>query len=285
VAKRVLVTGARGQLGNDFCRTLEKHSYAVTATYLEELDITNLSAVREAVCGAGYFAVVNCAAYNDVDGAERDERAAISLNALGPRNLALACEEGGAALMHFSTDFVFDGEKGAPYTVADRPAPLSAYARSKLLGEELCRQFCRKLYLVRLSWVFGAAGKVNFPRKVLAWAGSRPIVKVVEDQISRPAYTVDLVSVLIELMESGAFGLYHLANEGICSRYQWACHIVASAGLKVEIQPARTGEFSEAARRPAYSALDLYPLDEMFGSLPTWQEATDRFLAEIGVRR
>jgi len=284
VLKKVLVTGARGQLGSDFCKLLEKHSYLVTPTDVGELDITSLAAVKEAVCGAGFFAVINCAAYNEVDRAESEEQAALCLNALGPRNLALACEEAGVALMHFSTDFVFDGNKGAPYTIADRPAPLSAYGRSKLLGEDFCRQFCRRLYLVRLSWVFGVAGKVNFPRKVLSWASARPIIRVVDDQISRPAYTADLVPVLMKLLESGAFGLYHLANEGVCSRYQWAGHVVASAGLKTEVQPARTGDFSEAARRPPYSALDLYPLNEMFGSLPPWQEATDRFLVEIGVR-
>ncbi len=113
----------------------------------------------------------------------------------------------------------------------------------------------------------------------------RDVLRVVDDQVSRPAYTADLAPLLVKLLASGAFGLYHLANQGICSRFEWARHILKSAGLKTMVQPAKTGEFSEAARRPAYSALDLHPLDEMFGKLPPWQDATDRFLVEMGERR
>lgn len=278
---RVLVTGASGQLGQDLMRELGRGRFSAEATDVAELDITDLGAVRRTL--RGFQAVINCAAYNDVDRAEGEEEAAIRVNALGPRNLAIACEEKGAVLMHFSTDFVFDGTKGSPYTIADRPRPLSAYARSKLRGEEEVSAHCRRFYLVRLSWVFGKAGQVNFPRKVLGWAKGKEVLRVVGDQVSRPAYTADLVSPLVKLLDSGAFGLYHLANEGICSRFEWAGHILKSAGLKTTVQPAKTGEFAEAARRPAYSALDLHPLEDMFGPLPDWRDATDRFLACIGV--
>ncbi len=279
---RVLVTGASGQLGQDLVRELGRRRFSVEATDIGELDITDLGAVRRAV--KGVQALINCAAYNEVDRAESEEHAAIRINALGPRNLAVACEEKGAALMHFSTDFVFDGTKGSPYTIADLPRPLSAYARSKLRGEEEVAAHCRRFYLVRLSWVFGKAGRVNFPRKVLDWAKGKEVLRVVDDQVSRPAYTADLAPVLLRLLESGAFGLYHLANDGICSRFEWASYVLKSAGSKTSVQPAKTGEFAEAARRPAYSTLDLYPLDEMFGELPPWQDATDRFLSEIGAR-
>ncbi len=280
---RVLVTGARGQLGQELLKALEKHRFSVEATDIDELDIADLGAVRRAV--KAVQAVINCAAYNEVDRAESEERAAIRINALGPRHLAIACEEKGAALMHFSTDFVFDGEKGSPYAISDSPRPLSAYGRSKLRGEEEVRAHCRRHFIVRLSWVFGAAGPANFPRKVLGWARGRDRIRVVDDQVSRPAYAADLAGPLVRLLESGAFGLYHLANQGICSRHRWACRIVESAGLPVRVEPAKSCEFTQAARRPAYSALDLFPLDEMFGELPPWQEATDRFLAEIGARR
>lgn len=280
---RVLVTGARGQLGQELVRELGRGRYMLEATDVDELDISDLGAVRRAV--RGFQALINCAAYNDVDRAESEEHRAISINALGPRNLAIACEEKGAALMHFSTDFVFDGAKTAPYTIADEPRPLSAYARSKLRGEREVAAHCRRFYVVRLSWLFGQSGQANFPRKVLAWAKGKEVLKVVDDQVSRPTYTADVAPVLIKLLESGAYGLYHLANRGLCSRFEWASHIVNAAGLPVKVLPAKTGEFQEAARRPAYSALDLHPLDQMFGPLPHWQDATDRFLAGIGVRR
>ena len=168
----------------------------------------------------------------------------------GVDNALDACEEAGIPLMHFSTDFVFAGDKGSPYTIADEPAPLGAYARSKLLGERMVAGLCRRHFVVRLSWVFGDSGEVNFPRKVLGWAKDREVIRVVDDQVSRPAYTPDLVPPLWKLLKSGAFGLYHLANEGICSRFEWASHLVRSAGLGTTVQPARTADFSEAARRP-----------------------------------
>lgn len=247
---RALITGANGQLGRDLARELERSGFSVEATDLGELDITDLGAVRRRL--KGFQSVANCAAYNEVDRAESEEQAAVRINALGPRHLAIACEETGAALMHFSTDFVFDGEKHSPYTIADRPRPLSAYARSKLRGEEEVAAHCRRFFLVRLSWVFGVSGPANFPRKVLAWAKGKETLRAVDDQVSRPAYTADLAPVLVKLLESGAFGLYHLANQGICSRFEWAGHIVKAAGLPVKVLPAKTGEFQEAARRPAY---------------------------------
>ncbi|RLB58105.1 MAG: dTDP-4-dehydrorhamnose reductase [Deltaproteobacteria bacterium] len=282
---KVLVTGAQGQLGRDLVKYLLGLGVDVVATDVGELDIADLAAVRQALATGGPQAVVNCAAYNDVDRAERDWRAALDINGLGPRNLAIACEEAGIPLMHFSTDFVFAGDKGSPYTIADEPAPLGAYARSKLLGERMVAGLCRRHFVVRLSWVFGDSGEVNFPRKVLGWAKDREVIRVVDDQVSRPAYTPDLVPPLWKLLKSGAFGLYHLANEGICSRFEWASHLVRSAGLGTTVQPARTADFSEAARRPVYSALDLYPLDDMFGTLPHWRDASDRFLAAIGVKK
>ncbi|RME23067.1 MAG: NAD-dependent epimerase/dehydratase family protein, partial [Deltaproteobacteria bacterium] len=168
--KRVLITGAGGQLGGCFARYLDQKGIEVEAAGRQDLDIRDFSAVSKTVGEGGFDAVINCAAFNDVDGAESAVHEAIDVNALGPRNLAIACEREGAVLMHFSTDYVFGGGRNTPFTIADIPNPLGAYARSKLLGERLVREQCPISYVVRVSWVFAPDGRNNFVAKMLGWA-------------------------------------------------------------------------------------------------------------------
>jgi dTDP-4-dehydrorhamnose reductase len=279
------ITGGRGQLGLDLQKLCDRESVPCVATDLPGLDISDLAAVRAAVRAAAPSILVNCAAYNAVDQAEKEPRAAIRGNAIGPRNLAIVAEELGIPLVHFGTDYVFDGRTEVPYTIADAPAPINAYGASKLLGETFVRTLCRRHYVVRLSWVFGA-GNTNFPKKILEWSRGRDSLKVVTDQVSCPAYTVDVAECVRSLVDTGAYGLYHLANGGYCSRLEWARFIVQQAGLPVEIVPATEADFPTPARRPRFTALDPYPLAETIGrEPPAWQDATSRFLAEIGVGR
>jgi len=281
--KRILVTGARGQLGQDICRTCAARGIDVVAVDLAELDITSKEAVGEGVTRARPEAIINCAAYNAVDDAETELDQALLVNAVGPRHLALAAERAGIPLMHFSSDYVFDGLKTTPYTTADRPNPLSAYGRSKLQGELEVQNLAPKHYVVRLSWVFGA-GNDNFVRKVLSWIRDSSKVRVVDDQIACPTYTADVSPMLVDLLGTNTYGLYHLTNQGYCSRYAWARHVASAVGRKATVKATGSGTFKTPATRPAFSALDSSTLVELLGrQMPSWQDATERFLIEMGV--
>jgi dTDP-4-dehydrorhamnose reductase len=282
--RRLLVTGARGQLGQDVCKAAAAQGLEVNALDLPELDIAQPAAVQAALEATRPEAILNCAAYNAVDRAETEFHQALLANACGPRNLAVAAERLGIPLMHLSTDYVFDGRATRPYTIADVPNPLGRYGLSKLRGEREVQTLTRRHYVVRLSWVFGA-GSDNFARKVLGWARGRKSIQVVDDQVACPAYTADLAPALLALLATGAYGLYHLANQGHCSRHAWARHIVETAGLGVEVAPVSSQAFPTPAARPAFSALDTFPLHSILGrTLPPWQDATERFLLEIGAR-
>ena len=254
-----------------------------SANALIHLDITDLESVREAVLRTTPNAIINCAAYNAVDKAEDDWKNAFSVNAIGPKNLAIAASEHGIPLMHFSTDYVFDGKKGSPYFVWDKPKPLSKYGQSKLYGEQLVSLFTNRCFIVRLSWVFGV-GNTNFVKKILEWSKEKDELKVVDDQISSPAYTVDLSKAILDLLSTKCYGVYQMANSGYCSRYDWAKYILELSGWKGRLIPAKSSEFKTAAQRPEFSAMDTFPLGETIGyELPDWQDATERFLKELEV--
>ena len=252
-----------------------------SANALIHLDITDLKSVREAVLRTTPNAIINCAAYNAVDKAEEDWKNAFSVNAIGPKNLAIAASEHGIPLMHFSTDYVFDGKKGSPYFVWDKPKPLSKYGQSKQYGEQLVSLFTNRCFIVRLSWVFGV-GNTNFVKKILEWSKEKDELKVVDDQISSPAYTVDLSKAILDLLSTGCYGIYHMTNTGHCSRYNWAKYILELSGWKGRLIPAKSSEFKTAAQRPEFSAMDTFPLGETIGyELPHWREATERFIDSI----
>jgi len=278
----ILITGGRGQLGSALAALLERRGKAFKAPGRDEMDVTDLVVIREALNDLKPSMVINCAAYNDVDRAESEPHRAIAVNALGVRNLALVCDDLGILLMHLSTDYVFDGESRVPYTIAYQPRPLGAYGRSKLLGEQFLTSMCCRYYLVRVSWVFGK-GERNFLYKVFQWAKDRDILKIVDDQVSVPSYAPHLAEALLQLSETGAYGLYHLRNSGECSRYQWAVYALERSLWQGRVEPVSSDHFPTPARRPAYSVLDLYPIDELIDySMPTWQEATNHWLKEAG---
>ncbi|MCS7242347.1 dTDP-4-dehydrorhamnose reductase [Candidatus Caldatribacterium sp.] len=277
---RVLVTGGKGQLGRAFGELLERRGIPFVLLGREDLDITNFAKVREIVLGGRFTHIVNCAAYTRVDEAEREWKRAYLVNGLGVRYLALAAEACGAVLVHFSSDYVFDGEKGAPYTIFDVPNPINRYGESKLLGEREV-SLAGKWLLIRTSWVFGAGG-MNFPKKVLLWAKDQEKLRIAQDEVSAPTYVEDLASATLSLMEKGALGLFHVSGNP-ASRFEWAAYILKLVGWKGILEGAPLAEFNLPARRPRFSVLDPFGLWETAGIiLPSWEEGTERFLRREG---
>lgn len=228
--------------------------------------------------------ILNCAAYNAVDKAETDWRKAYLINGFGPRNLALIANEINATLIHYSTDFVFDGNKGEPYTILDNPHPISKYGESKLLGERNIQYITQKYYLIRVSWLFGK-GNENFVKKIISWSSkNKKELAVVDDQVSSPTYTKDLAKITYDLIQTEAYGLYHITNSKFCSRFEWARHIVDKLEWDGEIKRAKSKDFNTLVKRPEFSVLDNLGTKETVGyNLPHWKDATERFLHELKV--
>ncbi len=280
---KVLVTGARGQLGREITSLCHSRGIYYSAYTSKELDITDLNRVNDIITSVSPDIIINCAAYNAVDLAETEWKKAFRVNGLGVKNLALAANEIDAVLVHYSSDYVFNGRSARPCTIADLPGPASRYGQSKLLGEEIVSRHADRYYLIRTSWVFGN-GPSNFVKKILEWSADKTELAVVDDQVSSPTYTADLASATLDLLSSGSYGLYHITNSGSCSRFEWAQYILGKSGWKGRLIPAKSGDFKTAAERPEYSVLDNFGTEEVLGySLPHWQDATSRFLNEIGV--
>lgn len=278
----IVITGAGGQLGRDMVRVCSEKGLSVHAAESRHLDITDYQAVKHYLTQHRCDLLINCAAYNAVDEAEHDWKTAYRVNGLGVRNLVRAVNECGGTLVHYSTDFVFDGESSRPYTIADSPHPINRYGESKLLGEKFVRDLSDQYYLIRVSWVFGP-GKVNFVKKVVEWSRTSKELRIVNDQVSSPTYTKDLAKATLDLVKTGMFGLYHITNNGCCSRYEWAVHILNLLGWEGTVSPVSSGEFSTPARRPGFSVLDNFGSAEILGySLPDWKDATRRFLDGVG---
>ena len=248
---RYLLTGAGGMLAADLTRVLDGRQ--VTALGRRDLDITDVTAVREAV--TGHDVVINTAAFTNVDAAESEESAAFAVNAVGAGNVADAAAAAGARLVHISTDYVFDGTATSPYAEEAPRAPLGAYGRSKAAGEERVLRHS-DVYLVRTAWLYGAHGP-NFARTMLRLAGERDTVSVVTDQIGQPTWSRDLAAAVVRLLDAEApFGIYHGTNAGEASWFDFARAIFAESGLDPErVQPTDSSAFTRPAPRPAYSVL------------------------------
>jgi len=268
---KILVTGAAGQLGRSLPAALAQHD--TTALTHAQLDIANLEAVRAALRANRPDVVINAAAYNRVDDAEADATDAYRGNALGPRNLALATAELGAALVHVSTDYVFDGRGTRPYHEYDRTDPQSAYGRSKLAGELAVRELNPRHYVVRTAWVYHEHG-ANFPRTMLSLA-SRPEVRVVDDQTGSPTYAPHLAQAIATLVGTGAYGTYHFAGSGAVTWFGLTCKLYGLRNIPTPVVPVTTAEFVRPAPRPAYSVLTT--IQEPRIVLPPWEDALEEF--------
>ncbi len=277
----VLITGANGQLGHDFQRIFKERNLDFIATDYKELDITDIDAVREFVKDKDISLIINCAAYNNVDKAEEEVEMCYKLNAYAPRDLALVAKEIGADYITYSTDFVFDGSKNTPYTEEDTPAPLSVYSQAKAEGEKLVLEAYDKSFVVRTSWVFGIANN-NFNRQVINWSKSRDTLGIVDDQVSVPTYSYDLALYSLKLIETKKYGLYHLSNSGVASKYNQAKYVLDSIGWKGTLNRAKSSDFILPAKRAEYSKLDSSKLEVVIGEkIPTWESGIDRFLNEM----
>lgn len=275
---RILLTGSNGQLGTEI-RRLAGPELEVIAHDLD-LDITDRAAVMRRVAEVRPDVVVNAAAFTNVDGAEADELAAYRVNALGPQSIALACQASGVAMLHVSTDFVFSGEASAPYTEFDRPDPRGVYGKSKLAGEQYVSSLLSRFFICRTSWLYGVGG-ANFVKTMLGAGRERDEVRVVDDQEGSPTYARDLAPKLIEIVETGAYGIYHVCNSGSLTWNAFTKDIFEIAGIETPVLPISTGELARPAPRPRYSTMRGLAL-EMQGIEPMrpYREALEQFILE-----
>ena len=278
---KVLVTGVKGQLGHDVVNELEKRGHQAIGVDVEEMDITDETAVKTVITGAAPDAVIHCAAYTAVDAAEDHEDLCRRVNALGTGYVASVCRDLNCKLMYISTDYVFNGQGTRPWEPDDERQPLNVYGQTKYEGE-LAVETLEKYFIVRIAWVFGVNGK-NFIRTMLNLGQTRDSLTVVDDQIGSPTYTFDLARLLADMIETDRYGRYHATNTGLCSWYEFACEIFRQAGKKVKVSPGSSQEYPAKARRPANSRMDQRKLGENgFEPLPPWQDALGRYLEEIG---
>ncbi|HEX8170107.1 MAG TPA: dTDP-4-dehydrorhamnose reductase [Thermoanaerobaculia bacterium] len=278
-AQSWLITGAGGMVGADLCDVLSSDPHArVVALSRAQLDITNIRGVETVLAEHAPSVVVNCAAYTKVDLAESEEAAACAANGSAVELLARACDASGALLVQLSTDFVFDGSKRTPYEPEDATHPLSAYGRSKLLGE-VAAAHAREHLIVRTSWLFGTRGP-NFVEAIRNQVrkGTDPL-RVVEDQRGRPTYTPHLARAIVRLVAANARGIVHYADEEECSWYDFARAIVEESGASTRVKPVSTEEFPRPAKRPAYSVLSTARYEELTGAAPgRWRDGLREYL-------
>jgi len=275
---KILIVGSKGMLGTDLVKEYAgRHS--VHALDLPDLDIAMPEQCRSAVEAGRPDIVVNAAALTDVDYCESHREEAFRVNAAGAGNLAEAAAQAGAAFVHYSTDYVFDGQRPEPYEEEHPPHPVSVYGMSKLKGEELVRSACPAHLIVRTSWLFGPHGR-NFIRTIVAAARNGGPLRVVHDQRGSPTYTKDLASWTRMLCERGCRGIYHVTNDGVCSWYDLASSAVRWAGMEeVEVAPVTTAEFPRPAQRPANSALANARLrKEGLPTMRDWKAATKEYV-------
>src|SRR5579863_9822450 len=281
--RKVVIFGGGGQLGVELCREFERRDWTVRKFDRVTLDVTNAAAVEQAVAEVDPAVVVNAAAYNQVDIAEREPLAAYQANALAVRNLAMACRQVDARLVHFSTDYVFDGLAGRPYGEQDNPRPLGAYAVSKLAGEYYARAYLDNALIIRTSGVYGPAGihtaRGNFVELMLRLAGNGQTIRVVEDHVASPTYAPALASRTADLVDRNAHGIFHLGGGAPISWFDWAAKIFEAAGLKPPLKPTNEREFRTPARRPKYSALSNAKAEGLgIAPMPPLDEAIRTYL-------
>ena len=280
---RALVLGAGGQLGAELVAELRRRGITVVGLSREELDITNREAIADVFQKHVPGWVLNCAAYNHVDLAEKEPETAMRINGVAVHSLAVACQWNSSVLMHFSTDHVFDGNKEEPYVEEDTPNPPSAYAVSKLAGEHYARAVLDKLYVVRVAGVFGPAGRYtrrgNFPELVIRKAEEGSPLKVVEDFFATPTYAPALASLCVDLLQRAPFGTYHIGGGVKVSWYEYALKILSAAGLDADIQPSNHREYKTAARRPRNAELSNAKIEALgLEKMPSLEEALAEYV-------
>ena len=276
---KVLVTGTKGQLGQDAVRALRRHGHTPIAADMDDFDITNEKDTRAFFAADPPDAVLHCAAYTAVDRAESEAELCRKINADGTRNVAEAAESCGAKMIYISTDYVYGGSGSKPLTEDMQPNPLNVYGKTKLLGEIAAQTYCSRLFIVRTSWVFGLHGG-NFIKTMLRLGQTHDTLTVVDDQVGSPTFTEDLAELLCAMLETERYGTYNATNDGFCSWCDFAREIFRRAGQSVTVLPVTTEQYGAPALRPKNSRLSKQKLiDAGFSPLPHWSDALDRFLA------
>ncbi len=274
----ILVTGRDGQLGHDVLLEGKKRGHRMIGTGRSQLDFTDETKVQAFLALTRPDAMIHCGAYTAVDLAEQDEEACRRANVDGTRYLAAGAQALGIKLMYISTDYVFDGQGETPFTETDQPAPINVYGQTKYEGEQAVRELVQEAFIVRVSWVFGLHGH-NFVKTMLRLAESKDTLRVVNDQHGSPTYTADLAVLLLDMIATDRYGIYHATNEGFCSWAAFAAEIFRQAGAAVRVEGIATADYPTAAVRPANSRLSKQKLEDSgFGRLPAWEDAVGRFL-------
>ena len=277
---KILITGSNGMLGHDLIEVL-KDNHELILTTSKTLDITNKDQVFEVICDAEPDVVINSAAYTDVDGCEENQDLAYSVNGEGVKNLALACKEVDCALVHISTDYIFNGKNDRPWVEDDEIGPISVYGKSKLKGEEAILETLDKYFIVRTAWLYGINGK-NFPKTMLELAKNHSEITVVYDEVGTPTYTPDLAYGISELIETDYYGIYLRTNSGNCSWCEFARYIFEVADKDVKVVPVTASEFARPAPRPSYSVLENKNwVDKGFKPLRSYKEAIKEYVELI----
>lgn len=282
----ILVTGANGQLGNEMRRMAGNGSgNRYLFTDVAELDITDLGAVRKYMSGNNISVIVNCAAYTNVDKAEDDAETADLINHKAVVHLAAVCKESGAALIHVSTDYVFQGDGNLPCREDEPTNPLGVYGKTKLAGEKAIENAGCHYLIFRTAWLYSSFGN-NFVKTMRRLTSEREQLSVVFDQVGTPTYAGDLAAFIYYILESGKYqeheGVYHFSNEGVCSWYDFAREIAALSGNVCDIRPCHSDEFPSKVKRPAFSVLDKTKVKRDFGyRIPYWRDSLDKCVKEL----
>lgn len=271
----IVLLGAEGMLGQAWAQLLNDQSVSFEALGREEIDITNADSVAEAI-GDDVRLVINCAAFTDVDGAESARSKAFAANAKGSRHVAKRCADIGATMVHYSTDYVFNGKGSEPYPVDHKIQPVNVYGESKAAGESAIRETGVNHLIIRTSWLYAPWGN-NFVRTMLKLTDEKSMLKVVDDQVGRPTSATQLAASTLKLIDAGSAGTFHLTDGGQCSWFEFTKEIARLAGHDCDIQPCTSEEFPRPAKRPAYSVLDLSEAEKVVGEIPDWKQS----LAEV----
>lgn len=274
---KILITGAYGMLGSDLREVLKNHELISAGS--KDLDIADKDKVMDFISEKSPEMVINAAAYTAVDDCETNYDEAYAVNALGPKNLAIACSKIDVPLVHISTDYVFDGNKRTPLIENDKLGPQSAYGKTKLEGEKFIQENTDKFFILRTAWLYGLHG-ANFVQTMLSLAESHDEITVVDDQIGSPTYSLDLAVSIANLLNSDKYGIYHLTNEGECSWYEFSKRIFELSNVDVKVVPVSTEEFPRPAPRPRYSVLSNQKwIKAGFPPMRKYEEALSDYLS------
>lgn len=283
MAEKILVTGVAGQLGYDVVKELNKRNIECRGVDIADFDLTDRSQVVSYIKEYQPTAIIHCAAYTAVDKAEEEYDKAYAVNAMGTSHIAEGAKAVDAKLLYISTDYVFNGEKEGFYDASDEKDPIGAYGSTKYAGEMESKKYVSKLFVVRLSWVFGKNGH-NFVKTMLRLSEEREEIGVVADQVGSPTYTPDASKVICDIVLSDRYGEYNVANEGYCSWYDFTVEIMKQTGKTTRINPLTSDQYPTKTKRPKNSRFSKRELDDNgFERLPSWQDALARFLKELEV--